>query len=1459
MGRPNIAHIITDDSASGGQIIDGSMKFNRIDSSQGDYLYRTPSSGGNRKVFTLSVWFKPIGFGSWRRIFAATPSGSVVSGIALRGDGNVDGIRLQMQYSGVNNHWTSTGKYRDPTGWYHLVVAVDLNASSGSRQKIYINGVRDVGSYVTGSEPSISREYQFNHTVEHRIGSSESYPTPFDGFMSQFYWIDGEQLPAERFGYTDDLTGIWRPKKFIATGPNNGTTWSSNATSSNFNSGSATNVFNGNVYNSSATITSSNASNNHFTLSSVNVVASKVGVVLSNSGSDIQVYVNGSLVGTAAGGDIINGTPKHFEFTFTETTVSTIKVQRVSSTSGWIIYGVSLNGVALLNGDTSNVGLNGFYLPLDGSSFLGRDQSGNNNHYILGKGNDSDIKTTICGSVPLEKATGALPILNTNSSGNTALPGFRPDPLKQYLFIAAPLSGDIRDFSHIIRGSGSQLTSTNQNTINMLDEANLYSMSRQYDGDDDYVQYGSQSAYDIGTGEFCIEGWWWANAITSSGYYKRLWNVGSGLSDSLCIDINYNNYNHEVRLNDVVILSSGSRHRFKIQDWMHVALCRTGTTLKLFVNGVEAGSTSSSHDLDFDDDTFRVGRNHDSNSNGNASSWNGYIQDFRFYKGTGKYTSDFLVPSTQPMVVPDVPSGVAVKRRYKDVMSTHGSLMMRGREVRDCIKVASHSDLHLSNHAFTIEGFFYFAGNRYDTPGSNGTRLFINGVSGASYLEFRYDWSTACFAITANNSDQATDIAYQLQQRRWYHIALTRNAGSAYKVYVDGIFVGGTNYAYAIQQQQWTIGGLDWADGYGIRGFISNFRVLVGTQLYSGTSYFTPPSKPLEVISDTKLLCCTTKDSVTSATVTPSTITAHGNAKAYSFNPFDSDYVDGEPGDYCTLNVRNRGANASIDDGGLEWSCSASGGGQMRGTLSFNSGKYYWESEAVITSRYHVGVAEADKKMLNADFGTQPYEWGVRTDAYGVHSMNVRGENVDQLDPYGTNVKGMIWGVAVDADNGKIYFSRDGIWLNNSNPETELNPVYSNLSGRLTPVMGRRTGANAAHINFGQRPFRFPPPIGFKALTKSNVEKSGIINPSKDFGIRTWTGNGGVQNITGLGFKPDLVWLKSRSHSKWYILVDSVRGMSSNVSSNSNADAFTETHIPSMHDDGWQVDDIDSGTANQSGMTYVGWAWKAGGAPTATNSASAGSVPTAGSVKIDGQNATSPLAGNKACNKMSVNTKAGFSIVHYTGTGNAMTLAHGLNSRPDVVFVKTLTGADADWIVYTKAFDGSNDFFILNTTAAKSDSGFAGTNSTVFNYDVGASTYSNTSGRDYIQYNWTSVPGYSKIGMYSGDGLSHTEGAYVHCGFRPAYILVKVSNAVERWYCFDSARDPHNPMYRYLYVEDNAVEDSGYTGGIVEFTSTGFKFVNGTGTFWNGGSQNYFYMAFAEQAQTPFGAQPNAR
>ena len=216
-GLPTAA--ITNDSALGGQIIDGSLTFNKISENDGSYLTRTPSTGGSRNRFTLSVWVKRNGnLGSWQRIIAASPGGNDISALAFRGDGNTDGLRIQMQYSGVNKHWSSSGKFRDSSGWYHIVMAVHLYGSSGERVRIYINGERDYGSWTTGSEPDSSNQYYFNNSgTEHRIGSSQSYPTAIDAYMSQLYWLDGLDATADDFGYTDSQTGIWRPKKYSGT------------------------------------------------------------------------------------------------------------------------------------------------------------------------------------------------------------------------------------------------------------------------------------------------------------------------------------------------------------------------------------------------------------------------------------------------------------------------------------------------------------------------------------------------------------------------------------------------------------------------------------------------------------------------------------------------------------------------------------------------------------------------------------------------------------------------------------------------------------------------------------------------------------------------------------------------------------------------------------------------------------------------------------------------------------------------------------------------------------------------------------------------------------------------------------------------------------------------------------------------------------------------------------------
>ena len=122
--------------------------------------------------------------------------------------------------------------------------------------------------------------------------------------------------------------------------------------------------------------------------------------------------------------------------------------------------------------------------------------------------------------------------------------------------------------------------------------------------------------------------------------------------------------------------------------------------------------------------------------------------------------------------------------------------------------------------------------------------------------------------------------------------------------------------------------------------------------------------------------------------------------------------------------------------------------------------------------------------------------------------------------------------VAVDADYGKIYFGKNGLWLAGANTYTGANAHYTNLSGyELCGGMGRRTGANAANINFGQTPFVYNPPEGFQALCTSNIEDEPILDPSQHFETLTWTGNGGTQSISGLKFKPDFVWIKERGNN----------------------------------------------------------------------------------------------------------------------------------------------------------------------------------------------------------------------------------------------------------------------------------------------------------------------------------------
>lgn len=350
------------------------------------------------------------------------------------------------------------------------------------------------------------------------------------------------------------------------------------------------------------------------------------------------------------------------------------------------------------------------------------------------------------------------------------------------------------------------------------------------------------------------------------------------------------------------------------------------------------------------------------------------------------------------------------------------------------------------------------------------------------------------------------------------------------------------------------------------------------------------------------------------------------------------------------------------------------------------------------------------------------------------------------------------------------------------------------------------------------------PAIGGAASTQSDDYFKTVL----------WTGDGATptRSITGYGFQPDFLWTKSRNNavgSDAHWLYDVVRGAGTNsmltIASNSTAAEFDATggngNVTSIDTDGFTITAGTSGTLNrnESGIPYVGWGWKAGGTAV-TN--------TDGSIT----------------STVSANPEAGFSIVKYTGTGAAATVGHSLNSAPEMVIIKNRTdgGAGDQWYTWHSGLTGDNYFVELDTSNAEGaqtslwDGPFT---STVF--DVKTHNGVNGSGDSMIAYCFHSVDGHCKVGSYSGTGSAEYPPA-IDCGFEPAFVMVKRTDATGNWVIQDNVRKGYNLRDKALYPN---VEDPEGTGLDCDFHSYGFRPAT-TGTWINASGGKYVYLAFAK-------------
>jgi hypothetical protein len=546
------------------------------------------------------------------------------------------------------------------------------------------------------------------------------------------------------------------------------------------------------------------------------------------------------------------------------------------------------------------------------------------------------------------------------------------------------------------------------------------------------------------------------------------------------------------------------------------------------------------------------------------------------------------------------------------------------------------------------------------------------------------------------------------------------------------------------------------------------------------------------------------------------------------------------PGNYCTINaVAN--VNNTISNGGL----SVSTGGNYTAfysTHAVNTGKWYFEITKGSTGDMAFGLFQ--NYIYPTSSSTQ---MGNGTDNVGFYLYYNQGNGLGDTSAsnnrlqynsshygapvgFGDDTAGTVYGCTLDFDTSVVT-----VYRANDNASR----LYWTMPAALTaqPLMigycvKTSWPATNMDFNFGQRPFTYTPPAGFKSINTTNMQALGAsfvgkaaITPNKWMETTLYGGTGLAQNIVNNGnFAPDLAIISCRSlvqqsNTMW----DTVRGAGSILYTASTSAELQDNAnyggLTAFNSNGFslQATGTDSNTSHQRtntpGASYLAWQWK--------------------------QSPTS-----------------GFNIVSYTQASGTTTVSHNLGVTPGMMIFKPRSSSN-DGFVWHKSFaTPAGDFLRLQTTDAVNTTyptawGAAPTSS---NFSVSNTLYAN--GTTMIAYLWAEVPGFSKFGSYVGN--ASTDGPFVYTGFKPKWLLFKgtTATAATSWLVYDTARNTINPAGTWTYLNDVSVaaDQNISPSDLLDITSNGFKVkaVN----YLNNNGDTYIYAAFAE---SPFALNNRAR
>ena len=997
--------------------------------------------------------------------------------------------------------------------------------------------------------------------------------------------------------------------------------------------------------------------------------------------------------------------------------------------------------------------------------------------------------------------------------------------------------------------------------------------SAQFDDVDSYLSIPDNEDFNLSSGDFTIECWVRFNALTFQPIYSQGLTGSGSAEDHLCFhgSNGLQFINHPTSGGTAIDINQGDITGWVIDTWYHVALTRENTTYYLFRDGIELASLTDASTIENKTSAILIGAINDS-SIGNF--YDGYIDEYRVSKGIARYVGAFT-PSTTAFTSDQytklllhcdgaddgttfTDSADSAPRHTitanGDVTNTRAVRKIGDSSIKfdgtgDYLSIPHSSDWDFGTGNYTVELWFKRA------SAAGGTIEFlIDHDEGANYgwgMRFKSGDDTIEWSDTSSNLSSTTAFT----DTDWHHIAAVREGtgSNEFVLYVDGVAEAtGTSTTDISLDESVTIG-IRNSLANPFDGYMDEIRISNSAR-YTGT--FTPQTTPFTADSNTKLLIHSNWDGG---------LGADSSGNYNTFTPTNlvatDQMVDTPTNNFATWNPIGSNDLIPLTEGNLV--CAGTDDSGMNGTFGMSDGKWYWESYIDTTNSYspYCGITIYS---MEKDAGSSP-----NFETANTHSTAGSGNTHDYTQTGGTSSSyfqdsaDYIIAYALDLENGTMKYYEDNVLRHtDSTIPTDGSVTFFPFIGMTTSggpgwhnsywnfgsdssFGGLKTSGSAAAQDDNEKgDFYYEPPSGFLALCTDNLSDPEIALPGENFNTVLYTGDGAADHaITGVGFQPDLTWIKMRSSTGQHLLFDANRGADHYlVSNNDEEDKTDTTSLISFDSDGFSVGSGYHGNSNLA--TFASWNWKAGGTPTADNDNTTGAMD-ANSVALNGslQAAYTPSGSPSIYpSKMSINTTSGFSIVEYTGHGSTTgTIPHGLGLKPDLIITKYLSGS-ASWSVYNSP-QGATKVIWLDDNSAEGTgiTYWRDTEPTTDVFSVGASGTTGGNANPYIAYCFKSIEGYSKVGSYEGNG--NADGTFVYTGFRPAFWMTKRTDVASPWRLFDDKRPTYNAQTYKLQADDNGAELTGYP--YADFLSNGFK-VRDSGAYQNASGGTYVYLAFAE-------------